>query len=378
MTFSSSALSCRFATVVLLVSLALLSSDSACGQYSANESQLQPWQMGGTLVQPVVPHQPSSLLMDPNDPAAPVLLDEMECQPWCPPGTVPVQVMPVQPAQPKLPPGTRKGMFQKAFVTGTWLPGLASDSLGVSNLEGGIVLGFPFFRRDTPLLVTPSFGVNWLDGPIGTVDPNGLFATDLPARLYDAEVEFRHLRKFGDGPWAMDAAVTVGYYSDFEKGSSDAVRVSGRAIGVYEGTPGTKWLMGVVYVNRAGLRVFPAVGVIHENPEAGMRWDLVFPRPRVSWQLPGGIPGSGDERWVYVGGEFGGGIWTIQQPRTLIEDELTYSDVRVLIGYERKIIGGLTRRFEAGYVFARELEFASAAPEVDLDDTLFLRCGLKY
>lgn len=375
MSVASAPITRSFPALLWMACLSSWLTSHACAQQFVNQSQLQPWQMGGTLVQPVVPHQPSNLLMDPNNPAAPLMLDEVICQPTCPPGTVPVQVVP---AQPQLPPGTRKGMFQKAFVTGTWLPAMASDSLGVSNLQGGIVLGFPFFRRDTPLLVTPRFGVNWLDGPIGTTDPNGRFPTDLPPRLYDAEIEFRHLRKFGDGPWAMDAAVTVGYYSDFEKGSSDAVRVSGRAIGVYEGTPGTKWLLGVVYVNRAGLRVFPAVGVIHENPEAGMRWDLVFPRPRVSWQLPGGIPGSGDERWVYIGGEFGGGIWTIQQPTTLLEDELTYSDVRILAGYERKIIGGLTRRFEVGYVFVRELEYASAAPDVDLDDTLFLRCGLKY
>lgn len=343
---------------------------ASLAQYQAQPEYMEPAQQwGGTLLQPVVPYQPGSLLLDPNDPAAPVMLDEMMCQPDCQPVELPATVVPVQPAQPQLPPGTRKGMFQKAFFNAAWLPAFEDDGLGVSHLEGGIMLGFPFLRPQTPLLVTPQFGVYYLDGPI---------SPDLPARLYDAEVDFRHLRRFGDGPWAMDAAVTVGYYSDFEKGSSDAVRVSGRAIGVYEGTPGTKWLFGVVYVNRAGWRLFPAIGVMHENPEAGTRWDLVFPRPRFSWRLPGGIPGSGDERWVYLGGEFGGGIWTIQQPVTLVEDELTYSDFRLLVGYERKIIGGLTRRFEAGYVFGRELEFASATPDVDLEDSLFLRMGVRY
>ena len=363
--------SSRVGRWLLCAVLSLLCSANVFAQYATQPAFVQPsTQWGGVVVQPTVPHQPSHLLFEPVDPAAPVLLDQtLANDPVCCPLPPTEHLVPVQPSQPQLPPGTRKGVFQKLFFTGTWLPRFEDDSLGVSNLQGGVVLGFPFFRPNTPLLVTPRFGVNYLDGPT---------TPDLPARLYDAEVEFRHLRKFGEGPWAMDAAVSVGYYSDFEQGSSDAVRVNGRAIAAYERKPGTKWLLGVVYVNRAGLRVFPVVGAIIENPEAGRRWDLLFPRPKVSWRLPGGIPGSGDERWVYVGGEFGGGIWTIENPATLLEDELTYSDVRVLAGYERKIIGGISQRFEVGYVFARDLEFKSAGSELSLDDTLFLRAGLKY
>ena len=327
-------------------------------------------QWGGTAFEPELPHQPGSMLMQPDEFAQPVVLDQcVVCDPALQAGTAPAAVVPVVQSQPQLPPGVRPGAFQKAFFSGTYLPQFEDDALGISNINGGLVFGVPFFRRDTPLLITPSFGVNYLDGPT---------APDLPARLYDAQIEFRHLRKFGNGPWAMDVAVGVGYFSDFERGDSDAIRVNGRAIAAYESKPGTQWLLGVVYVNRAGLRVFPAVGVIHEAPGSNIRWDLIFPRPKVSWRLGGGIPGSGDERRVYLGSEFGGGIWTIERPLSLTEDELTYSDVRILAGYERKIIGGLSRRFEIGYVFARELEFASATPDVTLDDSLFVRVGVKY
>ena len=48
------------------------------------------------------------------------------------------------------------------------------------------------------------------------------------------------------------------------------------------------------------------------------------------------------------------------------------------MGYERKVAGGLTRRFEVGYVFGREVEYDSATPDASLDDTLFLRTGLTY
>jgi hypothetical protein len=122
--------------------------------------------------------------------------------------------------------------------------------------------------------------------------------------------------------------------------------------------------------------VLPIVGVIYD-PDPSVSYELIFPRPRVSWQLPWSDPANGDERWVFVGGEFGGGVWSIEHPSDGAQDLLTYSDVRVLAGYERKIIGGLTRRFEFGYVFARQLEF-NATPEIDLDDSLFARVSLTY
>ena len=329
---------------------------------------------GGQIVPERVPYQPSAVFVAPTGSGTPFGLhttdaEEAPCV-ECVPTEGVVFVNQGQFAQPppQLPPGTRSGVFQKAYLTGTWLPQLDSDSLGWGDVEMGVVLGFPFFRRDTPLVVTPQFGVHFLERPIGT---------DLPDRVYDAAMEFRHLRRFGSGPWAMDAAVTIGSYSDFEVDHKDAFRVTGRALGVYEGTPGTKWVFGVVYVNRAGISVLPAAGVIHEA-DPDVKWELIFPRPRVAWRLPGGIPGSGDERWFYVRGEFGGGVWAIQHPASLLLDKINYNDLRVLVGYERKIAGGFSRRFEIGYVFGRELEFDSTTPDLRLDDTLLARVGMTY
>jgi hypothetical protein len=270
--------------------------------------------------------------------------------------------------QAPLPPGAREGVFQKIYFTGTWLPMLSDepDALGFGDLETGVVLGFPFFRRDTPLLVTPQFGTHLLENAD---------AFDIPSTLFDASLELRHLRKFGGGPWAMDVAANVGYYSDFEQGSGDALRVTGRGIAVYESAPTTKWLVGVAYLNRAGASVLPIAGVIHDV-QPDLRMELIFPRPRALWKTAASV--EGDERWLYVGGEFGGGVWSITRPSTGELDLLNYSDWRVLVGYERKIMGGLCRRVELGYVFRRELEFDGAAPDVSLDDTLFVRGGLTY
>lgn len=366
------------ANLAALVLLCCWDCSTTWGQYQPSPAHVQPtsspaW--GGKLISPLVPYQPSALFVQPAGDTSPVLLDEMSIDENTSFRVAELTTDVVPPAdeltqlnETQLPPGTRNGVFQKIFFTGTWLPRFEDDSLGVSNLETGVVFGFPFLRRDTPLLVTPQFAVLYLDGPT---------TPDLPPRLYDAEVEFRHLRKFGQGPWAMDVAVTTGYYSDFEHGDSDAFRVSGRGLAVYESSPATKWILGVAYLNRAGASVLPVAGVIYE-PTPDVRWDLIFPRPRVAWQLPCSVPGCGDEKWVYLGGDFGGGIWSIEDPVTLTPDVVTYRDFRVLAGYERKIIGGLSRRFEAGYVFGRELEFESATPDVMLDDTLFLRVGLTY
>jgi hypothetical protein len=199
---------------------------------------------------------------------------------------------------------------------------------------------------------------------------------DIPSTLYDSAVEFRHLRRFGGGPWAMDAAVTTGYYSDYDQGSSDAFRVTGRAIGVYETSPSAKWLFGVVYLNRAGASVLPVVGAILE-PTPDTKLEAIFPRPRFLWRTADSQPGI-DEGWIFVGGEFGGGVWSVSRPSTGDLDLINYSDWRLLAGYERKVTGGLSTRYEAGYVFNRELEYDSPTPDASLDDTVFVRAGLTY
>ena len=268
---------------------------------------------------------------------------------------------------PLLPPGTRDGVFQKIFFTGTWLPQLAGDSLGWGDLESGVVLGFPLLRRDTPLLVTPRFAAHLLEKPD---------SVDLPDQVYDTSVEFRHLRKFGESPWGMDVAVRLGYYSDFERSADDAFRVTGYGLGAYESSPGTKWVLGAAYLNRANATILPIGGVLIER-SPGIRWELIVPRPRVAWRLAGSVADH-DERWFYVAGEFGGGGWSIVRPDSQKLDRLFYSDYRVLIGYERKIIGGLSRLYEMGYVFNRKLQLDSLANQASLDDTLFLRVGLTY
>ncbi|RIK85391.1 MAG: hypothetical protein DCC67_04025 [Planctomycetota bacterium] len=325
---------------------------------------LQPRSPSFITPEPLTPHAEDSVYLDQLEPPAP---PEIRVAGLAENTVAPLNQMSAEP-QGKLPPGAREGVFQRIYLNGTWLPILEDepDSLGFGEFDAGIVLGFPFTRRDTPLLVTPQFGMHFLENSA---------ALDIPSTLYDSAVELRHLRKFGAGPWAMDVATAVGYYSDLEHGSSDAVRITGRGLAVYEATPGTKWILGVAYLNRAGATVLPVVGLMCE-PTPTTRLDLIFPRPKFAWQTAGSVPG--DERWLYVGGEFGGGVWSVTRPSTRSLDVISYSDLRVLAGFEREIAGGVSWRVETGYVFNRELDYDSAMPDIALDDAIFMRAGVKY
>jgi Domain of unknown function (DUF6268) len=266
------------------------------------------------------------------------------------------------------PPDARDGVFQKAKFTGTWLPQLDDDNLGWTDLRSEVVLGLPFFTRENPIIITPSYELHFLDRPDDF---------DLPPRLHDLAIDFHIFRVF-DNRWIFDFAVTPGVFADdhsFE--SDDALRVNGRALAIYAPTLEWKWVLGVTYVNGGWSKVVPVVGVVYE-PNDDVSYELVFPRPRVAWRLPQSpVPGR-DEYWFYMMGEFANSIWAFEQSSGS-PDMFAYRDFRFILGLERKIIGGLSHRIEIGYVFNRDMKIASTgADEFGLDDTLLLRAGIVY
>jgi hypothetical protein len=265
-----------------------------------------------------------------------------------------------------LPAGTRQGFFQKVNFTAAWFPQLENDSLGFSELGTSAVFGLPLIERETPLVITPEYRARLLERPV---------VPDLPERLHDVSLELRHFRRVSD-QWIMEVATTVGLYADDESlDADDAFRVTGRALAIYESSPEWKWIMGVLYLNRAGASVVPAAGIAYHTDF--VQYELVFPRPKAAWMLPGSTKDV-DERWVYLLGEFGGGVWAIERPESGTPDTLQLQDYRIILGYENKVIGGLTQRYELGYVFGREMEFDSATPDVSLDDTFLVRVGFTY
>jgi hypothetical protein len=303
-------------------------------------------------------------------------------QPWQPYAEGNTQLgepvlVPQEPLFPESPPSglrplprpadARDGVFQKAKFTGTWIPQLDDDSLGWTDVRSEIVFGLPFFTRDTPILITPSYELHFLDRPNGS---------DLPPRLHDLVIDFNHFRRVTDN-WIANIAVAPGLYTDDHSfDSDDALRINGRAVAVYDPTPEWKGLLGVAYLHGGWDKIVPIAGVVYE-PNDDVKYELVYPRPRVAWRLPiSPVPGR-DEFWFYVLGEFQNAIWAFEQddgsPNTFAS-----RDWRLILGLERKIIGGLSHRVEIGYVFNREIKLASDGTDVDLDDSVLLRAGIVY
>jgi hypothetical protein len=272
----------------------------------------------------------------------------------------------IEPPDPDRPPDARDGMFQKLIFTYTWLASGGADGLGINDVELKTVLALPIPSRKWPLIVTPGFGVHYLDG---TRVP------DLPARLYDAYVQFRSFRRFSPR-WAMDLSVTPGVYSDFEQSTDDALRITGHGAAIFDWTPTTRLVFGVAYLDRDDLRVLPVGGLIWK-PNPDVEFNLVAPRPSIAHRLYWeGASTDEIQDWVYIAGEYGGGTWAIQRADGS-NDRVTYGDYRAILGLERRHIGGLDAQLEIGYVFGRSLEYRSGA-EFDPTDTVMLRGGLTY
>lgn len=264
----------------------------------------------------------------------------------------------------------RRGLLQSIDLTADWAPRFDDDSLGRSTLSASVGLGVPPFVFGAPVLVTPRAALHLLDGPD---------VTDAPATLNDFEVSFGTFKKLNDR-WMARASMTVGVYGDDHSLSdSDALRVSGLAIAIWDYSPAWKWAFGVVYLNREDISVVPAVGVIHDR--GAVRYELMLPRPRVVWRLPQGA--EGNERSLYLAGELGGGAWAVRRDDGTT-DTLNLSRWGLVLGYETKSSpaagawGGAKRRYEIGYLFGRDLEYANTGEEFSLDDSLIVRVGWSY
>ncbi|TWT98019.1 hypothetical protein Pla108_21740 [Botrimarina colliarenosi] len=261
-----------------------------------------------------------------------------------------------------------RGLFQGFELSADWLPRLDDDSLGHSKLSASASFGVPPFVLGVPLLVTPRAALHQLDGP-NTID--------VPSRVNDLDLSIGSFKKLGER-WSARGSVNVGVYGDEDSlGASDALRVSGFGVAIYEASPEWQWVIGAAYLNRDDLAVVPAFGVIHDRGD--VRFELTMPRPRILWRLP--QDAAGTERAIYVAGDLGGGAWAVRRTDGTT-DTLNLGSWGVGLGYETKAGPGAwfsgKRRYELGYVFGRTLEYAKSGEEISLDDSLVMRVGWNY
>jgi hypothetical protein len=260
--------------------------------------------------------------------------------------------------------------MQQISVENTWLySDDTADALGIDRLELAATFGFPiFYNPDTPLLITPGFAFNWLEGP-------AVPGADLPPRVYDAYIDAAwhpQLNQF----LAADLGLRTGVWTDFEEVNSESIRILGRGLGVLSLSPQLDVVAGVWYLDRNDVKLLPAGGV-HWRPNN--LWDmyLVFPNPKIQRRS---ITLGASQLWVYFAGEYGsgGGRWTVE--RSVGGDDIDINDIRAIFGIEWETQTQARGHFEVGYVFDREIIYAEtqSPPSLGVDDTIMLRLGLDF
>ncbi len=218
-----------------------------------------------------------------------------------------------------------------------------------------------------PLVITPGFAVHFLQGPV---------YPDLPPQLHEGYVDFRWLSQVTP-KLGLDFAVTPGYFSDFDQESSKAFRLQGHAAAAWTWNDTTKFVVGGAYLDRPDVEMIPIGGVIW-TPNDETTFDLVFPHPKISRRVDwGGESGDAVQDWAYVAGEFAGDAWAIKRSDGS-DDVVVLSDYRIILGLERNVSGGVSSRFEVGYVFGRRIRYSSDTPDFHPTPTVLLRGGLTY
>jgi hypothetical protein len=114
------------------------------------------------------------------------------------------------------------------------------------------------------------------------------------------------------------------------------------------------------------------------TPNEDLSLELTFPRVRISERIKwwGSVAGDSVSDWLYAGFEFGGGSWGHRMPDNT-DTRFEYSDYRLLLGYERRCLSGLTVALELGWMFSREIAYHchySYRP----DDAFFLQLKTSY
>ncbi|MFN8710211.1 MAG: hypothetical protein ACK50J_26355, partial [Planctomyces sp.] len=217
---------------------------------------------------------------------------------------------------------------------------------------------------DNMLMVTPGFRADYIDAPP---------LTDIPNELFEPSLTFFWRRVINDR-LSSSLIVTPSIRSDFTTGD-DAFRIFGLALLTWETIPDELWMSaGGVYLDRADLSALPAVGLTWK-PTPVWKIDVQFPQPKISYRLEKN--GGESESWLYLGGGFGGNTWAVTRASGA-SDQLTLSELRMVVGYEKLIAGNRGGFAEMGWAFDRQMEYLNVPGEQAFDDALVARVGISF
>jgi hypothetical protein len=263
-------------------------------------------------------------------------------------------------------------LFQDTGLKGTFLYGEDHDALAMTEAEASTTAYFAnFLGIQNGLRLTPGFVFHWTSGPSFPI------TSDVPARLYSTYLDFGFQPRFGPR-FGMELNARVGVYSDFQTFVSDSIRLLGTGVGVYRVHDQMAIKAGIAYIDRVKLKLLPAFGILWEpNPQT--HWDIFFPAPKISnyWTTIGNR-----QVWWYVGGEYGGGSWTIEReedPLAGFSDRIDINDIRIYAGLEWWNLNRYQAFSEIGYVFNREIVYVLVPSDsVKINNTFMIRGGVSW
>lgn len=243
----------------------------------------------------------------------------------------------------------------------TWLAG-TDDEIGIASARGSLGIGLAKIKG---IVLRPTGAAYWLSGPV---------QTDLPSRVYDAELEATWMHRFNDR-FRMHVSARGGIYSDFDTSDDidKALRVSGTGIGAFEINPDLQLVAGVAYFNLGSVWAWPVAGVVYQ-PSDQLRFELLFPEGRIS-----AIVNENEfftER-AYLSARFFGRTWQVSRANGMRE-RVTYQDWRISAGHEIRYMYGISTFLEIGYAFNREVEYRSGIGDFDPDGVAMISAGIFY
>lgn len=204
-----------------------------------------------------------------------------------------------------------------------------------------------FMPGKTPIYIKPGASLYWWAGPFGQ-------EYDMPGSTFSAFIDLDYDPRITDY-FELQGWLRLGVHSDFEKVTSDAIRLQGSLVGNLQITQFSTAVFGAQYINRNHIKLLPVAGIIW-RPNEFTEWELVFPYPKLFTRLRClDTVNQKLEWWGFLGAEYGGDSWAITSGG---ENFLTdYNDIRIGVGIEGRFKDSRTARFkfEIGGAFNREL-----------------------
>lgn len=258
----------------------------------------------------------------------------------------------------------RRTCFQGAHTNYSYLSDDTDTGIAVRTVEAYGTFAIPLGSMDHVVSLTPYIRADLLESAA---------AFDVPDTLYDTGVKFCWRRPVNDR-FSTLVLVTPSVRSDFTTGDG-AFRLFGMGLLNWQWVPDQLTASGgVVYTGREDFPILPAMGLLW-TPSPEWRVDVQFPSPKISRRIA--KCGGQSETWAYLSGVFGGNTWAVTRTGGAT-DELTISDLRLVVGIEyvqsqnRGVFG------ELGYVFDRSFEYKNLPLEQELDSAIMMRFGISF